>query len=486
MYRYFSSFPVQVAVLFSPTDTNFTTAFREIFLSLDRITGERLAFFAVLDPPKDWQDEARTRTWWQQQEERFGSLGFSFDQRPLVSEIARRFGIEWWEMPAIVVSPNLWAAEYVVAPTSASLLEAQLTRLTYLAQAWGRPDINHIIGLLEDELGTEVRHFSANFTQRDSLYQFYDVLDNYDPRQNRISHKGRFNQQVSQALSMIRGQSNPLQFSRSPYAEDRWSQTRQAKEDNLLFDQAATEAAGRLVPVASVAERVFSRLNKPENLELVTALDETSVAMIETSLTVGNFLEAVQRNDVPGVKALRFADRQRDANPVQTLDYSAGAVGIWKALELETNMSLIQAGRCVLGITMPDYFLQHVPDFPGDAIVITGHYANGDPMRVDLNLLDRSHPPRHALLTLGRGWHLVKEMLNDETRALHNLIVDLLGNPLPNIVLETWQAIRPIRNKASHVSAITEKDYKNVVNMGLNIKFLTPMMTLKTRLRTGP
>ncbi len=435
--RYFNRFPIQVAVLFSPTDADFATNFRDIFLHLDRITGDRLAFFAVLDPPKEWQEEAQTRAWWQQQRERFGSLGFSFDQRPLVNEIARRFGLEWWEMPAIVVSPNLWAAEYVVVPTSATLIEDQLTRLTQLAQTWGRPEINHIGNLLEHELGLEVRHVASSFDQRDSLYQFYEVLGNYDPHRNRILDGRQFDSQVTQALRLVRGQNNPLQYSRYRNPSAKHQETLFAEEDNILFEKAAVEAAGRIVPVATVAERVFNRLNEPTNHELVAALDETSKAMIETSLTVGNFIEAVQHNNIPAQRLLRFADQGRHSNNI-ALDYSVGAVGIWKAIELETNMCLVQAGRCALGIVMPDYFMEYEPDFPQEnAVVITGTHGNGDPIRVDLNLLDRQHRPRHTLLTLGRGWYLIQTMLKDESQGLSNLINELTGGPLPNIVMET-------------------------------------------------
>ena len=146
-------------------------------------------------------------------------------------------------------------------------------------------------------------------------------------------------------------------------------------------------------------------------------------------------------------------------------------------------MSLVQAGRCALGIVMPDYFMEYEPDFPQEnAVVITGTHGNGDPIRVDLNLLDRQHRPRHTLLTLGRGWYLIQTMLKDESQGLSNLINELTGGPLPNIVMETWQAIKPIRNKASHASSINEDEYKKVVRMGLNLKFLIPLMTVKTRL----
>src|SRR5690349_18783448 len=89
--NYFSQFPIQVAVLFSPKDQDFVEAFRNIFLELDRVTGHEVAFFAVLDPPQDWLAEAENRDWWREYRNRIGQIGFSMDDRVLVKEIARLF-----------------------------------------------------------------------------------------------------------------------------------------------------------------------------------------------------------------------------------------------------------------------------------------------------------------------------------------------------------------------------------------------------------
>src|SRR5713226_2548446 len=87
--NYFSQFPVQVAVLFSPTDQDFADAFRSIFLELDKLTGDDVAFFAVLDPPQDWLTQAANRSWWREYREHIGQMGFSIDDRVLFREIMR-------------------------------------------------------------------------------------------------------------------------------------------------------------------------------------------------------------------------------------------------------------------------------------------------------------------------------------------------------------------------------------------------------------
>ena len=42
--RYFARFPIQVAVLFSPSDQEFKKVFGQIFTKLDRLTGDGVAF----------------------------------------------------------------------------------------------------------------------------------------------------------------------------------------------------------------------------------------------------------------------------------------------------------------------------------------------------------------------------------------------------------------------------------------------------------
>lgn len=470
--HYFRRFPIQVAVLFSPHDETFAPAFRDIFLYLDQLTGERVAFFAVLDPPQDWQAAAANRAWWQEQKARVGELGFSFDERPLVSEIARRFGVEWWEMPVIVVSPNLWAAEYVVAPTSAADIEPQLTALTDLVREWGRPDINPIMELFEDELGTETRFVPANFSKRNAFFDFYDVLGSYDPERQQLHDRSAFEHHVRQAARQAATRNSPLAFGRSGEEDPAFQQ------ETVLFDQVASEVAGQLVPVATVAERVYRRLTEPRLEDLLQTLEETSLAMIETSLTVGQFLEAIEKGILPGFPRLRFDARARD-RPQRELDFSPGAMGIWKMLELETNHSLIQAGRKACGIRMPDYFMRHDPDCPKEVtIVVTGTRRNGDPYKTDLNRLDRQHRPRHQMVTLGTGWHVV-DSLNEPGSVFDDIVRGILGQELPKIVMDDWTAVRSIRNRASHVAAISFKEYQKVLNMGLNGKFLDPLVQIK-------
>jgi hypothetical protein len=116
--RYFARFPIQVAVLFSPDDRKFVEAFREIFLNLDQLTGDHVAFLAVLDPPADWINAARNRKWWREYQGYIAQAGFFYNDSVLMAEIARLFRVAWSSLPSIVVGTNLWTGERVIFLTS--------------------------------------------------------------------------------------------------------------------------------------------------------------------------------------------------------------------------------------------------------------------------------------------------------------------------------------------------------------------------------
>ncbi|NMG11347.1 hypothetical protein [Brasilonema sp. UFV-L1] len=92
--KYFTRFPIQVTILFKPSDTVFTEYLKAEFAGLDRSTGDNLAFFAVLDPPEQWLHDHINSRWWQTYQETVGRSSFTVDDRVLMREISRLFGIE--------------------------------------------------------------------------------------------------------------------------------------------------------------------------------------------------------------------------------------------------------------------------------------------------------------------------------------------------------------------------------------------------------
>jgi hypothetical protein len=476
--QYFDRFPIQVAVLFSPNDPVFSPVFRDIFLHLDQITGDEVAFFAALDPPDDWREAARGRVWWERYRGRFGELGFSFEERPLVNEIARRFGLQWDELPALVISTNLWAAEFVTTPTSAGNIEAQLTALTQLAHDWGRPTTAQLITLLEDMLGAEPRYHPADDRLRYRFNQFYGVLETYHAEAG--FDRERYGQYVRREMRQIELKTNVLDRGRARDSGD----DLQEPGNSEPFGALADEVTGNLIAVATVAERAFEGLTNYRDIPLADLLDEESVVMLETSLTVGRFLEWSADDRLAGVEPLRF-DRVRRGgrgNGGNWFDFTPGAQGVWKSLEREINLSVIQAARHARGIEMPAFFATFRPGFQGDCRVFTGRVRGRDVNR-NLNSKDSRHKPCHEFFTLGDSWHIVDAMLTRTEEQLESVIHGILHGPLPGNFMSNWHDVYQIRNKASHRSPLSRREYEATYHLALGSGLLPPLMQLKAALR---
>lgn len=474
--EYFTRFPIQVAVLFSPMDEDFREAFRDIFLHLDQFTGDDVAFFAVLDPPDEWLEMARNRVWWQAYRQRIGRLGFSLDDRTLVYEMARRYGVSWDELPALIISTNLWTAEFVAAPTSAAHVEAQLRVLTDLAREWERPTMGQIIQQLKDELGTETRYHHSDEELRVRFFQMYAVLNAFDPHSGSVDER-IFQRYLDQELRTLYSGQGPLQRARSAPRPERdlpWP-------ENDLFDRVATEVTGRLVPHATVAKRAYENLADDRDLRLAEQLDEESLVMIETSLIVGDMLESLHANRWPGLLPLHF-DHRREArrHPGRglELDFTPGAQGVWKSLEKEANLSIIQAARLARGIEMPTYYTLYMDGFDKTRAKVTTD--NGPPR--NLNVRDRNNNQKHEFFTLGVAYYVTQTMLRET--EMETVIEQHLQGPFPDEVMRKWKQVFTIRNRASHIQPLSRAEYEETLETVLSTNFLSPLMRLKQALQT--
>lgn len=475
--KYFTRFPIQVAVLFSPTDSSFSTAFKDLFLHLDQITGKDVAFFAILDPPIDWQYFAQSRDWWQEYQAKVGKIGFSFDVRTLVYEIARRFGVSWRELPTLVISTNLWAAEFVTMPTSADQIEEQLGSLTQLVKEWGQPTIAQIIHLLEEKLDGQIQFHPANNELRLSLNQLYGVLETYEEESHQLDISA-FRRHLGRELRLIEPRTNILRRARK--SARRFDDVELV--ENKLFDDLATDVAGRFIPPTTVAVRAFENLRNYQHVQLSNLLDEASLVMIESSLNAGNFLENLLDDNIPGLEPIRF-DRSGRSKNLDSIDFTPGAQGVWKSLEREANLSVIQAARNSRGIEMPGFFARFRPRFAGDSRVYTGR-MHGRKVYRDINCRDRVDQTRHEFFTLGNSWHITKAMLRDPAETLEKIIRDVLHGPLPKSFLDDWKSVIQIRNNASHISPLSRREYKETLDLILDPEFIAPLMKLKESLRT--
>ena len=471
---YFARFPVQVAVLFSPQDAEFAAAFKHIFLRLDQMTGQKVVFVAVLDPPEDWKTVAANREFWSRHVQEAGRAGVSYDDGVVVREIARLFRVPWHALPALVVSTNLWNTEYVVASTSASQIEEQLRRLTHLVSHWGKPNTGHVADTLSTLAGYEVDYFPPSEQLRERLDSTYRML-NTDIHK---SSQDNFHRQAARELYAVQ-----KALSHSRWSPDKSSRNQSLRENDIddrsdATDSVLEDASGRLVAPATVAARFADTLfSGSKHLQSsINHLEDESRVMIQTALRVGNFLEM----DEDGQFSLSPLNRGRVGrnNEGTRTDFAPGVQGALKAFELEIYLSIIQAARKSRTIDMPGFFARYRPNLRRSLAEVN----TGNNYIKDINQQDRSSrsSDRHKFLPLGDAWHVAKTMYNSREETLVSVLQDCLNKPLPTDFFAAWEFLFHTRNDASHTRPLTRRDYESVLQKSLSSNTLEMLVAIKT------
>jgi hypothetical protein len=218
--------------------------------------------------------------------------------------------------------------------------------------------------------------------------------------------------------------------------------------------------------------RVWQRLRLDPPTDLIDGLDEESRLMILTALRVGAFLE----RSPSGPDALR-APRE---------DFTPGAQGVWKAFELEVNLSVIQAARAARNVRMPEYFRAYDPSPTVRGMVETGRDRAGRPIVRDINQRDsrarRRAPPPHRFLSLGDAFFVEKAMQGRPTERFDQVVEECLAAPLPSEVLKAWERLFRLRNESSHIRALDRNGYERILDKGLAPDVLRPLMQIKKAL----
>jgi len=478
--RWIRSFPIQVAVIFSPRDKIFKDAFREYFLSLDKLTGNDVIFFALLDPPGEWMDFANRREAWQDYWKQI-PIGYNFNDPMLIYELTRQFDIQWDDLPVLVISTNLWTTEYLVSKTTPDHLESQLKVLTQLAQRFETDelDMGYIIERLKDSFGFFIEYHPADFKQRTKLSRFYNILET-DLQQLTIP-KPIFRDMINvyYTIQRIRSEFIPL-LERKNYQTEFF--------DIPGIEKLLRDVTGQLIPYVAVNEDLisqkgdlFSNNNDRFSLdqviadlekhnELLDLLDDESFTMINVALRTGKFMDDPRFFE----PILRGRTNRRLLE-----EYSQAGIELWKTFEREMNKSIVQAFRSARTIEMPQFFARFRPNFKGNGTINTPR------KNVKINRKDWQDPngTRHRYLTIGDGYHCADAMQGDPNEQFDYVIRGCLGvSHLPQSFMDDWQRIYQIRNPPSHSELLPKDEFIELANRVLNIKNLDVIVRIKKHL----
>jgi hypothetical protein len=478
--QWIKTFPIQVAVIFSPRDEEFKGAFRELFSDLDKLTGSDLIFFALLDPPEEWIEIAKRREEWYSYWKKI-PVGFDFNDPMLIYELTRQFGVQWDDLPVIVISTNLWTTEYIISKTSPYHIESQLKALTKLAKQKSEPgdlDMGYLIESLQDNFGYVVDYHPADYNQRINLTLFYDILE-IDPRE-RIPGP-IFNNMVDLYYSIIRT-TNEIRT----YLQNQ--DYPMSLFDLPGIDRLLREISGQLTPYVAINEKLIneepnkkndedasifleyiSSLNQHENI--IDLLDDESYTMIIKAIRHALF------ELHPEIFEPMLLRGKKPRKPLE--EFSCAGIELWKTFEREMNKSIVQAFRSARTIEMPQYFARYRPHFKGNNIIDTPG------KKLNINRKDWEDPngDRHRFLTIGEGYHSTLVMQRNPKEQFDNVIRGSIGNPyLPQPFLDDWHRINQIRNPPSHSELLSRDEFKELANRVLNPKNLDAILRIKKHL----
>lgn len=440
----FLDFPIQATVLYSPAQKDFAEAFKDLFFNLHKLTGEYVVFFAVLDPPQEWIEDIRLSDnyeWWKDFQP---DTDLSYDDRILTMELARRFGLEWEQLPALIVSNDLWQSEYITTSTSANEIESQFRALTQLVKSeyqTQRPPIERIREALDD-----IRKVSTlqTYPAASNLFHFYNAAELYkvQPR--------RFDTIAQQAYRSAIG--NLSRFRRRDPINV-WT-----LREEFAWSSALSTSMGMMIVPAYVS-REKSRITSQEfQFPDIEHLEEDSQIMIKTAFYISKFQKS------------RHFD-----------DFTPSAQGVWKAIELEANYSVIQAARKARGIDVSKYYGLYQSDFKGDSRV-RASFPDGRNSTTDINRVDRDIPKYHKKLMFMEAQTVVQHMSNNMNENFDNIMQTCFGDTIPKQWFDDWSTIHHMRNPSSHTVPLSEYDLQaltSIINRGFFDIFVKTKLHLK-------
>lgn len=476
-------FPVHAAVLFSPSDQEFSDTFRRIFMRLDQLTGNRLAFFAVLDPPREWLVNSHDRLWWGSYLRYVGKYGFSHDDPVMVNEIARMFGVKWHELPVIVFSVNLWRDDPIIVPTSANQVEDQILKMARFSKSQPRGVIFNGIRNTLDENRWGYKVLTRKPDDFNNVKDFYYKLNSpvitvskaiQEIRRIEDINKtlrGQFADDVEESeeyLSVVEANTRALitpltqlkrvvekRFEPTKYDFDDWEDSTSLRVDNYFRETGKDNNIFENLDTSRLAKSLEGSLEKIKPDWYLDLEEESRV-----------FLDTLDR--------LKLGLVLLEELHLEIADYTPYLTEIWKTFENEVNHSFIQAVRYALGIKMPDYFTKYMPGFPKrDAIVVVDNRSN------NLNEEDWFDTSgRHRFFSLGGAKKIFEKKMEDDAIML---LLSLPKIQIPEDFFEKWDRIIKIRNEGSHIKSLCKGKYDELMEI-MGEELFKPMECIKNQI----
>ena len=427
------------------------------FERLDYLTGEYFLFFTVIEPNDNWIKRASGRGYYT-----------LFNTNPLLSvgkgvvpqdfeistyTLAEGLGIDYTDLPVLVLTNDLQGDTYQVIKTSPQALEKQLTEIGYFCSQQ-EEKFNILNGPFQD-LVKSIDIAGESYLQRvedsmaDMLGDFLSFVDTSEGGRYSVPPERRYGRVVEKYL-MKRG-------------EDLYDQRR---EQLKLF---VLGCLSHLSPI---------QINPAEELDI--RCESESRIVYRTYLKVYPvFEDLINKAYLKPRPPRRFDEEQPPPMPfvpnANTVDLSPLCLCLGKVLEIEVNHSLVQWYRQHLNIEMPTFYNLYKPGVNRYTVIPNGFQ---NPRPIDLN--KRLGQNKWKALNLGESQLVAKTLYADRhyPEAFPNF----------NTLLTHWELLMNFRNQSTHTHTMGPDRFNKVQMAFQDIlkNHLELMLELKEGLKPPP
>jgi len=401
------------------------------FDMLDHLTGEKLLYFSLCNPPKSWVRYASDREYFRQ----FKSYELehfinpenqikSEDKYSAALALANSLGISLDQMPCIVVTKDFNSAEFAVLETNKNILREQFTELGLAARSVERDNLR-----LEKILSR-----TRNYSETTNVLEV------------------TLAKALSEALSfiVINNTKNPIESNVA---------IEQSKKVliRLLFElhqikktQHILDSNKNVIEELSLKISLFlsNSTSGGENIQIPFErenFDIESYCMLKTAIKVSDLLLNKRRYN-------QFLN----SVPNEVLDYTPGIICFFKVFEKEINLSIVQWIRKYLGIEFPNFYNLYQPNIIAE---FTPKFKSGRKLNFNKMQNNELHYPG-----MGES-ELTFNYLYKDFNIDYNW-----NNEMIKLFKKYWNDIRLSRNKACHSGIMNFEDLEDINNFMLNLE----------------
>jgi hypothetical protein len=402
--------------------SDFHQRLTDLFERLDYVTGDKLLFFALIDPPSSWMQRAKGREYYQKisnWETRAildpNEAPQSTDPSLTMFAFMNSLGISMNELPCVVITSNFNSQNYYHFPVHQNSIVEQLTELGFVAEK------------LDPQ--------TANQKNIHEILRAYGFRPKGGSEQELTSNLAKT---LSDALSFIIAASPRSEFHQRASGQAKKSVQELYKTLNQMKSTQPEEPNQDLDQLATTILSFMALLNQKPNSP------QQDIVPIERKLLEYESYQILRT--ASKVYELLMSDQGRDIDSVleMTDDFSPGVIALSKVFEREVNLSMVHWARKQLGISLPEFY-------------------------------NRAQPGKNAVRGIAnfnqeRKGRWLPPGIGQSEKAISSLAKESLPGGWDevsyNFLMERWSLIREKRNNAAH-SGITDMQSLLVVQGAL-------------------